>query len=62
MGWNNEYYGSDEQSMWEGPGCPVCGNGPKYLGQLGNRHHWSCRACGMEYSTIDHESLEEKTK
>ncbi len=48
---NSEYYDSEEQEMWEGPKCPACGNGPKYIGQLGKLHWWTCRACGMEHST-----------
>jgi DNA-directed RNA polymerase subunit RPC12/RpoP len=32
--------------------CPVCG-GPSYeLGTLGNREHFRCQNCGMDFSRI----------
>ncbi len=49
--WNEEYYGSEEQAFWEGPGCPVCGGPPAHLGTLGKLEHWRCRGCGMDHST-----------
>lgn len=47
----NEYYGSEEQDFWEGPRCSMCGGPPVWLGQLGNRQHWTCRNCGCQFST-----------
>ncbi len=49
--WNEEYYDSEEQAFWEGPGCPVCEGPPVHLGTLGKIEHWTCRNCGMQYST-----------
>lgn len=33
--------------------CPACGatNGP--MGALGNRVHYTCRDCGMQWSTLE---------
>jgi len=31
--------------------CPVCPEGEgESLGLLGNRHHFACRQCGMQFS------------
>jgi hypothetical protein len=30
--------------------CPVCEGGCSLLGTLGNREHWRCNDCGMEFS------------
>ena len=30
--------------------CPICGGELKLLGQLGQRVHQRCRACGSEFS------------
>ena len=33
------------------PGCPACGSQEaNFLGRLGNREHFRCVNCGMEYS------------
>lgn len=33
--------------------CPACGNDVSvYLGRLGQREHYRCRGCGMEYSRL----------
>ena len=33
--------------------CPACGGEGNYLGRLGSRDWWRCRACGADFSTID---------
>lgn len=33
------------------PECPVCDGPGQYLGQLGDLDHWTCRHCGMQFST-----------
>jgi DNA-directed RNA polymerase subunit RPC12/RpoP len=38
----------DEEQLME---CPACGHRvATRLGQLGNREHYRCRACGMDFS------------
>ena len=32
--------------------CPVCGGQAGVLGSLGNRVHYVCRDCGMQFSKI----------
>lgn len=33
--------------------CPMCDGPGVLLGQLGQRVHYRCRNCGMDYSTLD---------
>lgn len=39
--------------------CPYCGEVNEPLGKLGNRVHYRCRACGIEYSHSSHEEYDE---
>ncbi|MCP1392156.1 MAG: hypothetical protein J5I35_05310 [Methanothrix harundinacea] len=32
------------------PDCPACGGPGVILGKLGNRWHFRCRGCGIDYS------------
>lgn len=36
----------------EARSCSVCGGEAGLLGQLGNRKHFTCRDCGMEFSVL----------
>lgn len=40
-----------EDALTEDPGpCPGCGGPGVPLGQLGNRSHFRCRDCGVDFS------------
>jgi hypothetical protein len=39
-----------EESQYEIAECPVCAGPGLLLGQLGNRVHYRCRNCGMDFS------------
>lgn len=45
MTMRDDFYTEDEA-----PSCPMCGGNPVMLGALGNRAHFRCRSCGMDYS------------
>lgn len=34
------------------PSCPACAGEVFFLGQLGMREHFRCRACGMDCSRV----------
>lgn len=40
----------------ENPQCPACGGPGVSIGQLGSRHHFRCRNCGLDFSHIDGQS------
>jgi len=46
---NEDVWGSEEGS----PECPACGGPGVALGSLGNRAHFRCRNCGMDFSHED---------
>ena len=46
-------YGDDDGDEHEDdvtPSCPACGGEGTYMGALGDKKHFRCRACGMTYS------------
>jgi hypothetical protein len=56
-------FGKDEMDGgFEQPSCPACGGEGGYLGQLGSRHHFSCRGCGMQFSHVESEPKQEGKK
>lgn len=52
-----EYDKEHAEKLWnDGPvcECPMCGDSqPLYMGTLGNRAHYRCRACHWDYSILD---------
>jgi tRNA(Ile2) C34 agmatinyltransferase TiaS len=44
----DNYYENDPDNL---DFCPVCDAESAPMGQLGNRLHYRCRACGMMWST-----------
>ena len=48
--------GADEPGDPGYAGCPACGGDGVYLGGLGNRKHYRCRQCGIDFSSEDAES------
>lgn len=52
-----DYCGEEEEEggedLEELPDCPVCGGPGALLGKLGNRWHFRCRACGLDFSEAE---------
>ena len=52
----NEYDFESAEKLWnDGPvcDCPMCGDSqPIFIGTLGNRDHYRCRACYSDYSIL----------
>ena len=49
-----------EDQFEENPICPACETGEgQYMGTLGNRQHFRCRQCGMQFSRVQNESVNE---
>jgi transposase-like protein len=42
-----------ENELTDEVNCPVCGGPGMELGTLGNRQHFRCRNCGMDFSRHD---------
>jgi tRNA(Ile2) C34 agmatinyltransferase TiaS len=38
------------------PSCPCCGGDGTFLGALGDRLHFRCRACGIGFSVLSSEA------
>jgi len=51
----------DEDQDFSSFSCPMCKGDPTRLGYLGNRTHWRCRNCGIDFShETDHDSYDPK--
>lgn len=52
----HEDCGYDEPGDPGYAGCPNCGGDGVLLGSLGNRKHYRCRQCGLDFSQEDAEA------
>ena len=41
-----------EEAIEEPAGCPVCGGPAPILGIMGQRVHYRCQDCGMEFGRV----------
>jgi len=56
VGLVGEDCGYDEPDEPGYAGCPACGGDGVLLGALGNRKHYRCRQCGMDFSQEEAET------